>query len=58
VEGVTMTENNDNVNHRLVGKYLKGEEKSNKNKKGNELPKVNQCCFNHCGKTPHRSGCQ
>lgn len=48
-----------NMNHRLVGKYLKGEEKTEKKKgKSADLPKVNQCCFNSYGKSPHRSGCQ
>ena len=49
-----MDAENEKVNHRLVGKYIRGEEKSDKKKKGNELPRVNLCS----NKLSRHSGCQ
>jgi hypothetical protein len=49
-----MDADKDNMNHRLVGKYVKGVEKSEKKKKGAELPKVNFCS----GKLTRHQGCQ
>ena len=49
-----MDADSEKMNHRLVGKYVRGAEKREKKKKSNELPKVNLCS----GRLSRHAGCQ